>query len=267
MKKAEKGPDLAIVSKGAFAATVGDSTGHHVLSALLFFRNRRSGLCCPKVETLAKLTGLSIRTVRRTIGRLEKAGVVERIARKTEKGTNAPNEYRLPGHVCPPTRSDLSGPPGHACPAPPVTDGRDNRKGEQKSLTDTPYSPPEDEKPFSLKGKSKGKPAKPKPSKTDPLEGIEFPEGFDREDVRQALRDYLACRKTTYKNPARSLSLLLKKFTGFKPKDFIDAVELTEANGWAGVFPPKGNNHGRNNSQANIQTDGRKVPGRYDDLE
>ena len=161
----------------------------------------------------------------------------------------------------------MTAPPGQDCPAPPVTVGRGNREEEQRILTDTPFSPPEDEKSLALDGKTRGKPAKTKQPKLDPLEGIEFPEGFDLADVRQALCDYLTHRKAAYKNPARSLSLMLKNFAGFTPQDFIDAVELTEANGWTGVFTPKGNNHEQ--TRKHLGRDGgpiRRAPGRvYDD--
>ena len=221
------------------------------------------GWCYPGQEAIAKAGAVCTKTVRSHMPTLVEAGLVEIHKQKTDDGKTY---YYLPlldsRETCLPTESRGSMLPvdGEACCP---SEGKQVTGQEQtinRPIEQTNSCEP-DEKAFKLNESKRKKP------KADPLNGIEYPDGFDQADVRQALRDYLAHRKTLYKNPARSLSLMLKKFAGFTPQVFIDAVELTEANGWTGVFTPKGNNHEQ--TRKHFGRDGgpiRRTPGRvYDD--
>ena len=45
-------------------------------------RNKNSGVACPLMETIATNVGKSIRTVRRSIAKLEELGIIKRVATK-----------------------------------------------------------------------------------------------------------------------------------------------------------------------------------------
>src|SRR5947209_6194675 len=61
-------------------------TAATVYDVITSFRNRRTGLCVPKRETLAQRLGVSVRTITRAVGQLRAAGFV--VVRKLP-GSNA----------------------------------------------------------------------------------------------------------------------------------------------------------------------------------
>lgn len=64
-----------------------------VYRALLQYANRKTWSCFPSVNTIAKDTGLSTRTVRRSLKVLEHEELILRINRKRENNGNTSNMY------------------------------------------------------------------------------------------------------------------------------------------------------------------------------
>lgn len=108
-------------------------------------------------------------------------------------------------------------------------------------------------------GQVKGKSPSPSPSPSPktkkpplsplgPLDSITYPAGMDTTDVRQAITAWLAYKQQrgeTYKDPAGQIGLLLAmpRFNR-DPATFVAAVNHSQANNWAGCFPPKDTDHG-----------------------
>jgi len=93
-----------------------------------------------------------------------------------------------------------------------------------------------------------------------PLDEIDYPPGTDTADVRQALADWCAYKRSrgeAYKSPARQLGLLLRKFP--TPAAFVAAIEHSMANNYAGCFSPKEGARGRTTNQP----DRLRTPGRF----
>ena len=67
--------------------------------ALADHANNKSGLCWPKMETLAKILKRSVRTVQRHLHLLQDAGVIEFVERRRYKGRFSSYLYRIFFHA------------------------------------------------------------------------------------------------------------------------------------------------------------------------
>jgi DNA-binding transcriptional ArsR family regulator len=63
--------------------------------ALTDYANNKSGLCWPKMETLAKTLGRSVRTIQRHLHLLKERGLIEFIERRRQKGRFSSYLYRV----------------------------------------------------------------------------------------------------------------------------------------------------------------------------
>ena len=63
--------------------------------ALSDYANNKSGLCWPKMETLAKTLGRSVRTIQRHLHLLKERGLVEFVERRRHKGRFSSYLYRV----------------------------------------------------------------------------------------------------------------------------------------------------------------------------
>jgi DNA-binding transcriptional ArsR family regulator len=63
--------------------------------ALSDYANNKSGLCWPKMHTLAKTLGRSIRTVQRHLHLLKERGLIEFVARRRNRGRFSSYLYRV----------------------------------------------------------------------------------------------------------------------------------------------------------------------------
>ena len=63
--------------------------------ALTDYANNKTGLCWPKMETLAKTLGRSVRTVQRHLHLLKELGLVEFVERRRLRGRNSSYVYRV----------------------------------------------------------------------------------------------------------------------------------------------------------------------------
>jgi DNA-binding transcriptional ArsR family regulator len=63
--------------------------------ALTDYANNKTGLCWPKMETLAKTLGRSVRTVQRHLHLLKELGLVEFVDRRRLKGRYSSYLYRV----------------------------------------------------------------------------------------------------------------------------------------------------------------------------
>ena len=63
--------------------------------ALADHANNKNGLCWPKMQTLAKILGRSVRTVQRHMHTLKKLGLVEFVSRRRYKGRFGSYLYRV----------------------------------------------------------------------------------------------------------------------------------------------------------------------------
>lgn len=68
-------------------------TARTVYRALLQYANRKTWSCFPSVNTIAKDTGLSTRTIRRTLKVLEHEELILRVNRKRDNNGNTSNMY------------------------------------------------------------------------------------------------------------------------------------------------------------------------------
>lgn len=112
--------------------------------------------CFPSLRVVGEKAGLTPRTVRRHIASLETKGWLRRVNRTRDSGVQDSNAYqlfaqrggtdtgdRLPGQESPPTRSEMSPPPGQKCPGDPDTDVRQTRAIEREPLNESSPSPPQ----------------------------------------------------------------------------------------------------------------------------
>ena len=97
--------------------------------ALADHANNKTGLCWPKMETLAQILNRSVRTIQRHLHLLKAAGVIEFVERRRYKGRFSSYLYRILFHAT----------TGHG--------KRVERHGPiykgTKRYKNTPYSPPE----------------------------------------------------------------------------------------------------------------------------
>jgi hypothetical protein len=63
--------------------------------ALSDYANNKSGLCWPKMETLAKTLGRSVRTIQRHLHLLREKGLIEFVERRRHKGRFSSYLYRV----------------------------------------------------------------------------------------------------------------------------------------------------------------------------
>ena len=63
--------------------------------ALTDYANNRTGMCWPKMETLAKTLGRSVRTVQRHLHLLKERGLVEFVERRRLRGRYSSYVYRV----------------------------------------------------------------------------------------------------------------------------------------------------------------------------
>jgi DNA-binding transcriptional ArsR family regulator len=63
--------------------------------ALSDYANNKSGLCWPKMETLAKTLGRSVRTVQRHLHLLKECGIIEFVERRRHKGRFSSYLYKV----------------------------------------------------------------------------------------------------------------------------------------------------------------------------
>ena len=63
--------------------------------ALTDYANNRTGLCWPKMETLAKTLGRSVRTVQRHLHLLKELGLIEFVERRRLRGRYSSYLYRV----------------------------------------------------------------------------------------------------------------------------------------------------------------------------
>jgi DNA-binding transcriptional ArsR family regulator len=63
--------------------------------ALADYANNKSGLCWPKMETLAKTLGRSVRTVQRHLHLLKELGLIEFVERRRNRGRFSSYLYRV----------------------------------------------------------------------------------------------------------------------------------------------------------------------------
>jgi DNA-binding transcriptional ArsR family regulator len=67
-------------------------------AALSDYTNNKTGLCWPKMETLAEVLGRSVRTVQRHLHQLQDLGLVEFVERRRWRGRFSGYTYRV-GHI------------------------------------------------------------------------------------------------------------------------------------------------------------------------
>ena len=115
----------------------------------------------------------------------------------------------------------------------PVTQERDQRREEKRREEKSKKTPP-----------------------VVPLDDIDYPNGMDTPEVRQAVvewAEYKRSRGETYKKPADQFSKLLKapRFGG-DPALFAASVEHSIGINWAGCFPPKEGDYGKGSQGAGV---------------
>ncbi len=97
------------------------------------FSNNKTGLCWPKMETLAQTLNRSVRTIQRHLHLLRELGLIEFVERRRHKGRFSSYLYRVL-HICQTT--------GHTKPVAP----RRSNKRRTTHTTNTPKSQKKDVK-------------------------------------------------------------------------------------------------------------------------
>jgi DNA-binding transcriptional ArsR family regulator len=64
-------------------------------AALADYSNNKTGLCWPKMETLAKTLGRSVRTIQRHLHLLRECGLIEFVERRRKRGRYSSYLYRV----------------------------------------------------------------------------------------------------------------------------------------------------------------------------
>jgi DNA-binding transcriptional ArsR family regulator len=64
-------------------------------AALADYANNKTGLCWPKMETLAKTLGRSVRTIQRHLHLLKELGLIEFVERRRNRGRYSSYVYRV----------------------------------------------------------------------------------------------------------------------------------------------------------------------------
>lgn len=80
----------------ALETPCGSSSRKAVLVALANCHNHHTGLCCPSLNRLATETELHKATVIRALVDLEKMGLIQKVERHRQNGSNTSNEYVFP---------------------------------------------------------------------------------------------------------------------------------------------------------------------------
>jgi hypothetical protein len=84
-----------VASKKAWSLLGIGSTKKLVLLGLADHADAEGGSCFPYQKTLAAMTNLSVRSVRKALAELEAAGIIERCSRRSSKGRATSDSYRL----------------------------------------------------------------------------------------------------------------------------------------------------------------------------
>lgn len=108
-----------------------------VLAVLLAHRHGRAGRCDPSVPRIASMTGLSERTVQRTLQEVEALGLVTRVLRPGQSTAYVVHDDRTPVTVSPPTPVTVSPPPRQAGTTTPVTVTPELDEGNQTKELET----------------------------------------------------------------------------------------------------------------------------------
>jgi len=83
----------ALVQAGVPAEAIGTYT------ALADYANNKTGLCWPKMETLAATLNRSVRTIQRHLHLLKKLGLIEFVTRRRNKGRFSSYLYKICFHA------------------------------------------------------------------------------------------------------------------------------------------------------------------------
>lgn len=188
----------------------------------------------PSQRRIRALTRFGHTTIVEAIDRLESIGLIEVIRLSGRRNT-----YRI--LAVPEALPSQERPEQEALPS---RERGDPQPGAERSPAGNGALPSRERNKKNLRRRTEED--KPKKKKTDPLEGIQWPEGMDTAEVRASLLEwieYKRVRKQAYKQPAQQLSKLLKNYS--TPAELIDAVEHSIGNNFSGVYPPKGNQSGQ----------------------
>lgn len=191
----------------------------------------QSASAWPSIETIATYAGgISRRTAERAISKLVQAGLIRR---SIGTGPNRTNRYTL---ITP--RPCVTG------STPAQDDGvRETHPGAAWSLT-----PAQDDvlPRHAAPGKQhKNNTRTTKGSAAAPP--VDFPGPLNTPQFRAAWTEYIAHRKESKLKTLtpRSVTSKLKELSNWGHDAAIESIRLTIANGWHGIFPPKGNPNDR----------------------
>jgi DNA-binding transcriptional ArsR family regulator len=108
--------------------------------ALADYSANKSGLCYPKMETLASTLNRSVRTVQRHLHLLRKLGYVEFVHRRRNRGRYSSYLYRLPHIVRTTVRTTVGTTTGHGKRVARPSPNRERTKG----CSNSPLNPPKE---------------------------------------------------------------------------------------------------------------------------
>jgi len=187
-----------------------------VLYAVLANRIGKNGVCWAGVRRLAADCGCSEHAVLRATAALEAASLL----RVERRGNGQSNLYRLNDE--------------------PVAEV--DTLPQKQALSIRPRGVVETAAEAVLKRQhNKREPTKIKESARRTVAAVGIPVALDTEGFRQAWGDWLAFRKQArFPTPEATARAQLKKLAEVGPIKAVRMIEASIANGWRGLFPPKG---------------------------
>lgn len=202
------------------------------------------GLCWPSVERLVHDTGFKRRMVQKALSALRSSGQIMAIHDPSHKATT----YRLSvsegahpsAHVQPSARrTPVRGGGAMECAGgrTPVREGAHPSAPKQPRTTSELPEEQEGEGLDAQAPKSVSAPKAPDPSP-------DLPAVLDTPAFRAAWAEYIAYRHDRHlpKLLAKSIAAQWRKMKDWGEPGAIEAIQTTIANGWQGIFPPKGTN-------------------------
>lgn len=107
------------------------------------------------------------------------------------------------------------------------------------------------------------------PPKTNFLDRIDYPEGLDTPQTREAILEWCQYKRrtgSTYKQPAAQISKLLKEDWATDPAAVVAAVNHSIAQNYKGCYPPKGSSNERTDKVAARNQGATFKPGAVGDI-
>ena len=191
--------------------------------------------CYPKIETIAEVTGIPERTVKRLIPKLEKTGLISK--GKERKGRSSVNVYQIHDAILAPSKHV------HGATVTPSDPIHGAKTGDSQCQNGHVHSATVAHKEDTGK--------KTHSKKTKPL--TPFPPELDSEGFRKTWGEWLTYRKERKSLlTASTVEKQLAKLAKFGQQKAIQSIERSIENGWKGLFDPEEKSNGKSTNRSKL---------------